>query len=358
MKVFRILIFIQFLVAVVVIPVSAEQLAMDDFTRSIATGWGNTNSGESWIIGSNPIPFSVNGNIGSIEVVPGAFSRKAIINTNSLHTEMAGKISWDSTVSSGYAFGGLLVRVNETRNNYYFASIRDINGFVNIVLYRVIANSSSVIANVNTPLTYYPGTQYYLRFIATGVDPTTLRVKVWPSAQTEPSSWTLIENDDHPEIQSAGATGIRAGIGGAAITSTFVNFDDLSVSNLTDNEVLSFGNTIQSVIDSGILTGPEGPEGPIGETGPQGPPGERGLAGLPTNSVAICSSSPNYNADCNCSGRTITKTRFEQTIAATSRQYCTALSDNGSCIGQSTDRINGNPVRYRGSGACCVCAAE
>ena len=280
------------LIFLVVTQANAAQIVMDDFTRDISSGWGVTSSGENWIVGPDPSPFSVIRNRGQIEVVPGAFSRKAMIAINSLHTEIMGKISWDSTMSNGYAFGGLALRVNEDRNNYYYASVRDNNSYIDIVLYRVIGNSGSVIAKVNTPLVYDPNTQYYLRFIATGESPTTLRVKVWPSlTQAEPSSWNMIEIDSQPEMQISGAAGVRAGISRGAINPTAVFFDDVSVSSLTEDEVVNVSDVIQSAIDSGLLTGPEGPAGVAG------PQGERGETGPPGPSLTLsCTSIVNRNS--------------------------------------------------------------
>jgi hypothetical protein len=43
-----------------------------------------------------------------------------------------------------------------------------------------------------------------------GAYPSQLRLRAWPTAQTEPNEWTIDLADETPELQAAGMVGLQA----------------------------------------------------------------------------------------------------------------------------------------------------
>ena len=342
----------------------AEIVVSENFSRTISVGWGETASGIDWILGHDETPYSVENGTGVVSVNPGQFSRKAILGpvNPTLNTEITAKINWVTPGSGGYAFGGVALRVVPLRDDYYFARLNEQNGEILLTLFTVQSNSGTVIRSVITPISYDPAVEYFIRFVASGSFPTTLRARVWPTTQVEPTTWNLVEKDFLESLQVAGSFGVRAGLGGGATEATNVIFDDISVSSLSSNEILAFGDAVAEALADGALMGPAGPEGPQGAQGlqgVQGPQGERGAAGPPgptTTSIAFCSDSGVFGAaNCSCSGRTIIRVVDSQR-RDTNPLTCSVNSDNGSCFA-STPRLAGSfPTNYTGSIACCVCA--
>lgn len=58
-------------------------------------------------------------------------------------------------------------------------------------------------------VTVAAGTRLAVRLQVTGTAPTTLRVKVWPAAGTEPAGWQLTGTDATAALQSAGSVGVN-----------------------------------------------------------------------------------------------------------------------------------------------------
>jgi hypothetical protein len=57
------------------------------------------------------------------------------------------------------------------------------------------------------------GGSYWFRSEVTGSSPTTFRAKLWVSSATEPPDWAVQVTDAAPELQSAGAVGLRFYVG-------------------------------------------------------------------------------------------------------------------------------------------------
>ena len=342
----------------------AEQIASDEFSRTVSIGWGETSSGIEWVVGNDDSPYRTDSGVGIISVQPDAFSRKAILETSQpiLNSEITAKIALRSLASGGYAFGGVALRVAPLRDDYYFARINDRNGKIVLTLFSVESNSGTVIRTATTPIRFLDTEQYFVRFVATGSYPTTLRAKVWPASQAEPTTWTILENDMLESHQVAGNFGVRSGLGGGASESTEVTYDDIAVSALSNNEILSFGDAVSEALASGATVGPQGPRGERGPQGFQGPKGEQGSTGPQgtpgptTTSIAFCSFSGDYGAaNCSCSGSTIIRVVDSQRGSGNPIS-CTVNSDNGLCAA-TTPRVAGSfPTQYAGSIACCVCA--
>lgn len=82
-------------------------------------------------------------------------------------------------------------------------------------------------------ITYQPNMMLRVRFQAVGINPTTLRVKVWAADQNEPLSWQFSTTDSTVSLQTSGVVGLRAYLGGTTTNGPVtLSFDDLLVNRV------------------------------------------------------------------------------------------------------------------------------
>jgi hypothetical protein len=78
-------------------------------------------------------------------------------------------------------------------------------------------------------LTASPGTVLRLRVRVTGVNPTTIEVKVWRADQAEPGAFTFTTTDSTAGLQQAGTVGIRVSSSESLGGTVRFSVDDLDV---------------------------------------------------------------------------------------------------------------------------------
>lgn len=168
--------------------------ACDSFTRTSTSGWGNTESGQSWTTaGGSATDFTVNGSRGLMSLGTLSVERSARIS----YTLADAQVEVLNT-NSALPVGG---------NPEYAVMLRwvDANNYVALVLFRTTANVVTVtlrqtIAGVVTDLasTAVAGltatSDIRLKFLAQG---TTLYGRVWLDGQFEPLAWTLTATTAH-----------------------------------------------------------------------------------------------------------------------------------------------------------------
>jgi hypothetical protein len=77
-------------------------------------------------------------------------------------------------------------------------------------------------------LSHTPGTPLRMRAQVTGTNPTTIGVKVWTAASSEPSAFALTVTDGTSALQQGGAIGLGARSTETVGAPVVATFDDLS----------------------------------------------------------------------------------------------------------------------------------
>ncbi len=209
-------------------------LASDSFNRTVSGGLGTADQGGAW---------TAVGSAANLSVAPGAASfRIATAGTDA--TAFLGGVSntnteTDVTFTTDKAGtgGGIYAYVAGRRisaNNEYHARLNIVAGKVTISLARLTGSATEVAigsAVVLTGVTYTPGLQLRVRFQVTGLNPTTLRLKVWNASQAEPAAWQITATDSTAALQAAGAAGLRGYLSGSATNAPVVlkasNFQEI-----------------------------------------------------------------------------------------------------------------------------------
>jgi hypothetical protein len=92
-------------------------------------------------------------------------------------------------------------------------------------------SSTPIGTDVDTGLRYTPGAQYMFRAQVSGVSPTTIKLKAWPTTQAEPSAWGFSQTDSTLGPQVAGSV-LLGGKHTTGLSSVTIGFDTFWLTDL------------------------------------------------------------------------------------------------------------------------------
>ncbi|HSH79672.1 MAG TPA: FG-GAP-like repeat-containing protein [Herpetosiphonaceae bacterium] len=211
-------------------PVSATVVASDQFNRTVVNGWGSANTGGAYTLVGTSSNFSVNGTTGRMVVPSAGVSRGALLpSVSAQDVDLTVRVQTDKLAAGSSLFAFVVAR-RVSAGNEYFGRLRlEPGGAVKLRASRVVAGTETLLGTETTGagLTHQANSPLLVRLQVVGTNPTTLRMKVWASGQTEPSSWQYSTTDSATALQAAGGVGLRSRIssGGTNAPVTFT-FDD------------------------------------------------------------------------------------------------------------------------------------
>jgi hypothetical protein len=189
----------------------ASAVACDTFQRTLSGSWGSADAGGAW-----------NTSGGIFSVVPGqgriTVDRSApqtfLSSVSIQDVDARAWISMPSLATTGDA--GIAVRYGAAGGTYYQVSAyypSSINAGKYVVQLKRKPENVQINPDFNTSIV--GGTAIWLRLQATGINPTTLRWKIWQDGTPEPAAWT------NAAEQGAGGIGVEGYIGGGTVTVPF-----------------------------------------------------------------------------------------------------------------------------------------
>lgn len=190
--------------------------AKDGFNRTIINGWGMSQRGGSYALMGNRANYDVDGSAGTILVPKPGDARAA-----TLHDAIGQDVSYLVRVAIDRpAVGGpqevyAVVRRVNNKTEYRLGVKLNEDGTAAIRILRVVDGTIRTLGDgvPVTDLGSMDAPAFWMRAEATDVNPTTLRIKVWPDGTDEPVGWSYGFTDTEPLLQAAGATGVRTFIG-------------------------------------------------------------------------------------------------------------------------------------------------
>jgi len=178
-------------------------LARDTFQRPDQSFWGNSSDGRLWGGDANTNPaFSIKDKAGQISGTSGPL--QATLNVTSADAELLFSGSANRFDASGDINLGGVLRWQDPGNWYKVL----INGSV-LQLLKAVNGKITMLGSA--PFKAEGKTNYSIRFRVLGSN---LFAKAWPSAATEPATWTLMVIDTQ---QTTGISGIRVLLAPGAI---------------------------------------------------------------------------------------------------------------------------------------------
>jgi pimeloyl-ACP methyl ester carboxylesterase len=182
----------------------------DTFNRTESGTWGNADVGGGWSH-TTAAAHSVSGGVGIQTHATANTNRFArLFGNDHLNLEVYAQFSTDKVAVGGSIFIYPVVRYLDTSNHYRCAVALQTSGAISVRWQSVVGGTATDLGSaVTTGYTHSANAWYHVRAQSEGVSPTTLRVKVWPDGQSEPSSWQIEITNSAAALQVAGAPGVR-----------------------------------------------------------------------------------------------------------------------------------------------------
>jgi PKD repeat protein len=205
-------------------PVPATTLAQDQFSRTLASGWGTTTPGGTWTV-SSASQFSVNGAEGAISSTAGSSRSAYLRSVTSSTSDLLVTLGVNKVPGGGglyaSAVGRSIVGAADYRAMMRFLA----DGRVSLRLARVAAGGTDTTMQPETivpGLTYTVSDRLLLRVQVTGTNPTTVRAKIWKLGAAEPAGWTLSTTDATANLQAPGSSGVATYLSSSAANAPVV----------------------------------------------------------------------------------------------------------------------------------------
>lgn len=215
--------------ATTTISVTADKdIARDTFERTAGT-WGNAEVGGAWTTTKGPKVSDGAGQMSSAKGQTVAAWLKAV-NAQNIDTTMG--FSFDKTPAGGGSFISVAARRTDA-GEYRSKIVAGANGTVSVYLTKIVNGTETTLKPAVLPnATAVAGQSFRVRFQAVSAadGATELRVRVWPSDQSEPADWFLRAADAEPGLQGPGYVGIVSYLSSAStISPQTVNIEDFTV---------------------------------------------------------------------------------------------------------------------------------
>jgi hypothetical protein len=165
---------------------------VDTFTRSVVNDWGTVDSTQlfTWTVAA-ATSFQVDGSRGTVLLAAANTATSAIANRATARDADITSTITPIATATGAAYGlGTRVRSTDVNNNAYSTLEFDTAGTVTVKIRQVVAGVVTQLAALNpVPASAYTaGVPWKLR---TQVDGSQMRVKAWPAAGSEPTTWMI-----------------------------------------------------------------------------------------------------------------------------------------------------------------------
>lgn len=206
---------------------AVSDLVTDTFTRTVASGWGTSDSGFTWATsGGSATDYSVSGGVGAHLLATAGASRRCILPTVISDFDFYASITADQ-LATGAALTGALVARYVDQDNLYSAQVQfSATNTVTLVAFKRINAAETTLGTYTMPgVTFVAGTLYRVRFRVRG---SSLRAKVWAASTTEPPEWHVTAVDT--ELTTGQWVGVRS-ISGAGNTNVgpSIQYDDFQI---------------------------------------------------------------------------------------------------------------------------------
>jgi PKD repeat protein len=210
------------------VTVTDPVLASDDFSRTVANGWGSADVGGAWTVGGTASRWSVASGRGLVSLNAGNGYTAALGSVSTTSSDVSLSVAGDKAPTGGGQYVSVLARRVSSTVDYRAKLQLGSTGTVSLWVSRMSGGTETTFSGggVVSGLTYAVGDRLEVRVQAVGTSPTTLRAKVWKSGTTEPTTWTRTATDSTAGFQTAGAVGMYYYLSSSATNSPVVMSTD------------------------------------------------------------------------------------------------------------------------------------
>ncbi|RIJ60147.1 PKD domain-containing protein [Clavibacter phaseoli] len=207
---------------------ASNVLAQDSFGRTTTNGWGQADVGGAWTVTSGSASIlSVGDGVGRVASGIGSTRTMTLGGVTSTTSDATLTFALDKVPTGGGDYTRVISRQVGSSSYQAQVWVRS-TGQVTLLL---TENGTALTTVVVPGVAYTAGQKLQVRVQTAGTSPTTLRAKVWPAGQTEPSAWTATASGTAPALQAAGSFGIQTFLSSSATAPVTTTVDDVRVSS-------------------------------------------------------------------------------------------------------------------------------
>ncbi|MET4099767.1 PKD repeat protein [Agrococcus sp. UYP10] len=201
--------------------------ASDDFSRTVAPGWGTSEVGGPWTVTGTSAPASVGNGVGTLALGAGS-TRDLRLNALALQDlRVSMDLRLDQAPATGSAYLGVITRSTSAGDYRVRVWLRD-NGTV----WLVVQHGSTVLRSYQVPgITRAAGDWFTLEVEVTGTTSTTVAASLWRAGTPQPAAWQ-VSVTDATGSNPAGSVGVHANRSSAATATGVFSIDAFRVTDL------------------------------------------------------------------------------------------------------------------------------
>lgn len=232
---------------------------VDTYSRTVVSGWGTADTGQSWVVVPTAGDYSVTGNVGHIRVPVENVFYNASLPAGGSNVDLTVSFSTDKIAAGAPQAVEVAGRQADTQNFYAARALLNTDQSVTFDVRKRVANAQTVLnVAASSGVTHAASTFYKVRL---QVIDDLIRAKIWLASGSEPASWLASANDT--SLTSGSDVALRATVAtGASNEPIQFNWDNLTtatdlsavVDRTTDGVTYT---TVRGASDVGITTGCE-----------------------------------------------------------------------------------------------------
>ena len=189
-------------------PPPPTTITSDSFLRTVASGWGNADTGGWWTVVGSPWNWSTGGGAGTVRVGAASEERAYLSSFTVQDVDIVERVVLPKCATNkcdAFVLGRYSPAYSPT---YYRVGV--VQGAAGDILLRGQRNDgSNLVSDLDTGIPAADGAQVMLRVQFQGANPTVIRARAWRVGTTEPTSWLLNTTDNTSAEQAAGMLGVR-----------------------------------------------------------------------------------------------------------------------------------------------------
>ena len=201
--------------------------ANDTFNRTVTGGWGEMDSGDDWTAtGGSASDFAVGSGYGSHTLTTKPAPRLSTAPIPGAYFDVYCDVAVSATATGATLYGGPVGRFTDSGNLYHARAGFTTGGTVILALQKIVGGTETNLASFTGVRTYSAGSFFRVRFQGYGA---TLRAKVWPAGEFEPTYWQVEAVDSALEDGDVGVRSLTASTN--TNTNPAVRYDNFRVAN-------------------------------------------------------------------------------------------------------------------------------
>ncbi|ROR67374.1 PKD domain-containing protein [Agrococcus jenensis] len=209
------------------VPPPATFAARDDFSRTVASGWGTSDVGGPWTITGTATPASVGSGLGTLSLGAGSTRDLRLSSLALSDVRVSMDLRLDQAPATGSAYVGVITRSTSAGDYRVRVWLRD-NGTV----WLVVQHGSTVLRSYQVPgIARAAGDWFTLEVEVTGSTSTTVDASIWRAGTPRPAAWQVSVTDatgSNPQ----GSVGVHANRSSTATSTGLFSIDAFRVTNL------------------------------------------------------------------------------------------------------------------------------